>query len=128
MGREKGNKKGKGKGCRGRLGGRGGCWNNCWLEHDGFKSFIVEEWKKIQITGRKAYVIKEKLKIIRESLKKWNKEVFGWLDLNIENIVADMNELDRGIEEGCNLNVVVKKKEANALFWQQLMMKESLLK
>ena len=34
----------------------------------------------------------------------------------------------RGIEEGCNLNVVVKKKEANALFWQQLMMKESLLK
>ena len=103
-------------------------FNNCWLEHDGFKSFIVEEWKKIQITGRKAYVIKEKLKIIRESLKKWNKEVFGWLDLNIENIVADMNELDRGIEEGCNLNVVVKKKEANALFWQQLMMKESLLK
>ncbi|RZB71032.1 LINE-1 retrotransposable element ORF2 protein [Glycine soja] len=78
-------------------------FNNCWLEHDGFKSFIVEEWKKIQITGRKAYVIKEKLKIIRESLKKWNKEVFGWLDLNIENIVADMNELDRGIEEGCVL-------------------------
>ena len=42
--------------------------------------------------------------------------------------MADMNELDRGIEEGCNLNVVVKKKEANALFWQQLMMKESSLK
>eukprot|EP00256_Glycine_max_P032671 XP_006577560.1 uncharacterized protein LOC102665607 [Glycine max] len=103
-------------------------FNNCWLEHDDFKSFIVEEWKKIQITGRKAYVIKEKLKIIRESLKKWNKEVFGWLDLNIENIVAEMNKLDRGIEEGCNLNEVVKKKEAKALFWQQLMMKESLLK
>lgn len=61
-------------------------------------------------------------------MKKWNKEVFGWLDLNIENIVADINELDNGIEEGCDLTVVVKKKEASALFWQQLMMKESLLK
>lgn len=89
---------------------------------------MFEEWNKIQIDGRKTFVIKEKLKILRERLKWWNKEVFGWIDLNIENIVDDMNALDSGIEEGCDLSVVVKKKKASTLFWQQLMMKESLLK
>lgn len=47
-----------------------------------------------RVGTRKAFVIKEKFKLMKERLKGWNKEVFGWLDLSIDNIVLEMNALD----------------------------------
>ncbi|GAU17608.1 hypothetical protein TSUD_341520 [Trifolium subterraneum] len=46
------------------------------------------------LSGKKAYVVKEKLKMLKESLKTWNTEVFGILDLNIEKIVQDLNNVE----------------------------------
>lgn len=48
----------------------------------------MDVWN-LQVKGKKTFIIKEKI-----NLKVWNKEVFGRLDLKIENIVADLNELD----------------------------------
>ncbi|PNX65170.1 cysteine-rich receptor-like protein kinase [Trifolium pratense] len=43
--------------------------NNCWLEHPEFKLFVENTWKKLHITGKKAFVIKEKLKRLKEELR-----------------------------------------------------------
>ncbi|MCH80575.1 LINE-1 reverse transcriptase like [Trifolium medium] len=79
--------------------------NNCWLEHPEFKPFVEKIWAKLNIKGKKAYVIKEKLKRLKEELRGWNREVFGILDLNIENTVKELNEAEGltsidGIEVG----------------------------
>lgn len=35
--------------------------------------------------GWKIYAFKEKLKMLRDKLREWNKTIFGYLDLNIGN-------------------------------------------
>ncbi|CAJ2628008.1 unnamed protein product [Trifolium pratense] len=67
---------------------------NAWLEHPDFKKFVESSWKSFNVGGKKAYVLKEKLKLLKESLKKWNKDVFGILDLNIDKTVADINDFE----------------------------------
>ncbi|XP_045831276.1 uncharacterized protein LOC123922622 [Trifolium pratense] len=102
--------------------------NNCWLEHAEFKPFVAKIWEKLNIKGKKAFVIKEKLKRLKEELRGWNKEVFGMLDLNIENTVKDLNEAE-GIIDSNGVNSVTTNKAAiNKKIWDQLYFKESLIK
>jgi hypothetical protein len=61
-------------------------------------------------------------------LRKWNKEVFGYLDLNIEKTVKDLNDLE-GLMGGGDANTHTSLREGlNRDFWHQLHLKESLLK
>jgi hypothetical protein len=62
---------------------------NGWLEHPDFYPFVEKSWKSFKVYGRKAYVLKEKLRLLRDCLRKWNKDVFGILDLNIDKTVKD---------------------------------------
>lgn len=69
-------------------------FNNCWLEHKDFKAFVEACWGNFHVQGWKTHVFKEKLKLLKGELRKWNKEVFGDADLSIEKIVEEMNILD----------------------------------
>jgi len=42
---------------------------NCWFQDNGFKGFVENSWKDIEIQGWGAYVLKEKLKRLMGSLK-----------------------------------------------------------
>ncbi|MCH97275.1 LINE-1 reverse transcriptase like [Trifolium medium] len=103
-------------------------FNNCWLDHAEFKPFVENLWGNLQIEGKKAYVIKEKLKRIKEELKVWNKEVFGALDLNIEKTVKEINEVEGLIASDDIVAGLVDKDGIQQRFWEQLHYKESLLK
>lgn len=47
-----------------------------------------------RVSGKMAYVVvKEKFKKLKELLHGWNKEVFGVLVLNIDNLVKEINAL-----------------------------------
>jgi hypothetical protein len=41
--------------------------NNCWLEHLEFKSFVEKTWAKLKVDGKKAFIIKEKLKRLKRN-------------------------------------------------------------
>ncbi|MCH80366.1 LINE-1 reverse transcriptase like, partial [Trifolium medium] len=102
--------------------------NNCWLKHPEFKPFVAKIWEKLEIKGKKAFVIKEKLKRLKEELRGWNREVFGILDLNIEKTVKELNEVEGlAATDGVN-SVLVDKADVNKKFWDQLHFKESLIK
>jgi hypothetical protein len=60
---------------------------NGWLEHPEFFPFVEKSWKSFDVYGKKAYVLKEKSRLFKECLRKWNREVFGILDLNIDKSV-----------------------------------------
>ncbi|XP_045791549.1 uncharacterized protein LOC123886261 [Trifolium pratense] len=101
---------------------------NGWLDHPDFISFVESSWKSFVVHGKKAYVLKEKFKLLKESLRKWNREIFGFLDLNIEKTVKDINDIE-GLLGGDDMDVELTRREGlNKDFWRQLHLKESLLK
>lgn len=48
----------------------------CWEDMEGYENFVKEAWKEIEVDGWKCYILKEKLKIIKNKLKGWNKDHF----------------------------------------------------
>jgi hypothetical protein len=101
---------------------------NGWFEHPEFYSFVEKSWSSFIVQGRKAYVLKEKFRLLRDCLRKWNKEVFGILDLNIDKTVRDLNDIE-GLMCGDVGDVEMTRREGlTKEFWRQLHLKESLLK
>ncbi|XP_058725573.1 uncharacterized protein LOC131596854 [Vicia villosa] len=64
-------------------------FNNEWFSFDSFIPFVEGEWKSLKVEGRADFVLKEKHRLLKDKLKKWNKEVFGKIDLDIDKDVHD---------------------------------------
>ncbi|CAL5202946.1 unnamed protein product [Lathyrus oleraceus] len=45
-------------------------FNNCWLKHKDFSNFVDKEWRSFKVMGRGDFVLKEKLKLLKISLKR----------------------------------------------------------
>jgi hypothetical protein len=72
--------------------------------------------------------LKEKFRLLRDYLRKWNKEVFGILDLNIEKTVKDLNDIEGLLARDVADVEMTRREGLNKEFWIQLHFKESLLK
>ncbi|KAL8524876.1 hypothetical protein ACS0TY_014480 [Phlomoides rotata] len=57
---------------------------NSWLSHEGLGSFVAEKWSSYNISGWAGFVLKEKLKMLKEDLKVWNQQKFRILEASIE--------------------------------------------
>ncbi|GAU25065.1 hypothetical protein TSUD_257590 [Trifolium subterraneum] len=82
---------------------------NGWMEHPDFFDFVETTWKSFDVHGKKG-------------------EVYGFLDLNIEKTVTDINVIENllgGDDEEIDLT---RRAGLNKDFWKQLIHKESLLK
>lgn len=72
--------------------------------------------------------MKEKLKKLRERLRWWNKEVYGWIDLQFQENVKELNELDKDLSEvkdDKREDVISRRKKVNNSIWNYLMRMES---
>lgn len=100
-------------------------------QHPDFPSFINKEWKCYKFTGRGNYVLKEKLRQLNISLKKWNIDVFGWIDLKVDTTMQKLNDLDFQVS---NLDISIidklalRRELASAEVWNHLNLKEGLLR
>lgn len=53
---------------------------NHWMQHPTFKSFVTEKWRSFNVQGWGAYVLKEKLKMLKNEIKAWKTVTFGnWI-------------------------------------------------
>ncbi|XP_058775200.1 uncharacterized protein LOC131649456 [Vicia villosa] len=68
--------------------------NNEWFNLNSFLPFVEKSWKEAIVEGRSDFVLKEKFRILKGRLKWWNEEVFGKIDLEIEEEVTDLNRWD----------------------------------
>ncbi|RVW16572.1 hypothetical protein CK203_069385 [Vitis vinifera] len=57
-------------------------FENLWLKVEGFKDLMRSWWQGMSVSGRASYKLATKLKVIKQNLKSWNKEVFGNLESN----------------------------------------------
>ncbi|GAU47952.1 hypothetical protein TSUD_06860 [Trifolium subterraneum] len=101
---------------------------NGWLDHPDFLPFVESAWKSFVVHGKKAYVLKEKFRLLKERLRKWNKEVYGYLDLNIEKTVNEINDIENMLGDDDMEVELTRRQGLNKEFWSQLYHKESLLK
>ncbi|XP_058777373.1 uncharacterized protein LOC131651709 [Vicia villosa] len=58
--------------------------NNSWFENKDFIPYVEQVWRNIKVEGRRDFVLKEKFRILKGSLRSWITEVFGKFDLEIE--------------------------------------------
>lgn len=83
------------------------------------------------VEGKKDYVMKEKLKLLKDRLKWWNKEVYGWVAIQLEESVKEFNKVEAIVDdkenEG-NLKWIEKRKSLNLYFWNNLQRKENLIR
>jgi hypothetical protein len=96
---------------------------NCWLQHPEFNSFVKDTWDSTIIRGNSAFILKEKMKSLKEALKNWNREVFGIVDLNIEKTVKELNDIEELIaNDVCDPNQL-NSKELVKQFWDRFILK-----
>lgn len=55
---------------------------------------MVDSWRAGEIEGWGCYVFKEKLKRLKDVLKKWNKDHFGNFDHKIVQLREEIQSLD----------------------------------
>lgn len=61
---------------------------------------MVEKcWLEASISGWAGFVLFEKMKLLKLSLKKWHLEVYGGMDSNIEQLIEMIKELDETNED-----------------------------
>ena len=60
---------------------------------------VVDSWNSNQQRGWGGYVLKEKIKTLKERIKVWNREHFGDTFRKYKKIEEDLNKLEEGTED-----------------------------
>lgn len=64
---------------------------------------MEEFWAQQRVSGWGAFILKEKLKLLKAALRRWNSNVFGDVNASRKRIILKLNELDVKAEiEGLN--------------------------
>ena len=78
-------------------------FENMWLKSDGFINRVQQWWNSYQYSGSPSYVLVHKLKSLKADLRRWNKEVFGDVNVRKNDLMAQIQDLDM-IEENRHLS------------------------
>ena len=69
-------------------------FENMWLKVEGFVEKVQQWWNGYCFMGSPSFVLAQKLKALKEDLKKWNKEVFGDLAFKKKSLLSELLGLD----------------------------------
>ncbi|GKV40806.1 hypothetical protein SLEP1_g48407 [Rubroshorea leprosula] len=102
---------------------------DAWQQHPDFRSFVDDKWKALQVEGWAAYKCKQKLKLMKDECKRWNKEVFSnvetrWGILSKEIEVLDIKSEEIELDE----NEVLLRRECFQEMWEILRKREAMWK
>ena len=67
---------------------------DCWLLDKSFKETVINCWTSNQQSGWGGYVLKEKIKTLKQRLKMWNREHFGDILKRVKRIEEELNKLE----------------------------------
>lgn len=99
---------------------------NSWHNDPRFRGFVEKSWKSLVVHGNGAFIMKEKLKLLKSLLKQWNSEVFGNLITKRNDVVVRMNALDvRAGEHQLTVEEVLERKELMREYWRLTDLHES---
>ncbi|XP_057790955.1 uncharacterized protein LOC131008071 [Salvia miltiorrhiza] len=100
-----------------------------WLTHQDFREFVKASWHANISINCPLLKVMVKLKRLRSSLKSWNKEVFGHVDVDINQMQMDLERIQTRIStEGYSDTLFDEEVEAQARLSTKLLRKDLLLK
>jgi hypothetical protein len=98
------------------------------LDHKEFLNVVEGAWGSQNVVGWMGFVLKEKLKGLKVSLKEWHKLEFGGGEERIVTIIDDIKELDvRGEVVGLSDQEVILRKVLFQDLWRRLKSKDSAI-
>jgi hypothetical protein len=71
-----------------------------WLKAEGFVELVKQWWDSYQCYGTPCYVLANKLKKLKDGLFRWNKEVFGVVEVRKRAFLEAIQSIDGLVEEG----------------------------
>ncbi|GAU48893.1 hypothetical protein TSUD_98840 [Trifolium subterraneum] len=71
----------------------------CWRDVPRYQVFVKDKWKSLQVDGWGGYVLKEKLRMIKATLKDWHMTHTQNLPSRIESLKNRLSTLDQKGEE-----------------------------
>jgi hypothetical protein len=74
-------------------------FENMWLKGDGFTDKVQQWWSSYCVSGSPSAVLAQKLKLLKNDLKKWNVEVFGDVNKKKNDLLLQIQDLDRFEEQ-----------------------------
>ncbi|GKV36148.1 hypothetical protein SLEP1_g44309 [Rubroshorea leprosula] len=100
-----------------------------WLLHHECKTLVEEEWKKTNVQGWKGFCVKEKLKAVKQKLKKWSAEEFTQIDFKINEAKEKIARFDRLCEHKQLSDAeLMERKQLFMELWKNLKIKEGMYK
>lgn len=105
---------------------------NGWDKVPGYAEFVKESWGSIEVTGWSAYVVKEKLKMLKQQLKGRSKANVGDVGRQLEEQKVELAKWDLEGEESpllpheeitrreCLANIHRLSKLKSSMLWQKL--------
>ena len=75
-------------------------FENMWCNHHSFIPFIKDIWNSSSVEGLEGFKFMRKLKALKDNLKEWNKTVFRDIRIRKENVLKEIDCLDRMEVEG----------------------------
>lgn len=101
---------------------------NCWLDNTDFVKLVSEKWEAFEVNSSACFVLKEKLKYLKNEMKRWNRECFGNIDSSINNIVEDIKVLDDKGERGdITEGDILARRQLFESFWKASRIQKSIL-
>lgn len=107
------------------------CFENMWTTHSFFKDLVSKWWMECHVEGWKCFKFMQKLGYVKGKLREWNRNTFGNLKANINNLTVELDEIDKLVEdgEGLDADLGLKRREvlsylelnikAKEMFWHQ---------
>ncbi|XP_040997575.1 uncharacterized protein LOC121243514 [Juglans microcarpa x Juglans regia] len=68
-----------------------------WTSHESFHGLVARTWME-EMSGNGLWWLAGKLKKLKIALKVWNKEVFGWTQVHIQNLEKELEGLESNLQ------------------------------
>jgi len=102
---------------------------DCWLKNKQFQNMVKETWANTHPGGWGGFSLKEKLKILKQKIKLWNKDHFGDISEKIKQIQLELNHLE--VSSNISLlspDTAAARKKLQEDLWTAAQAHESLLR
>ncbi|GKV26308.1 hypothetical protein SLEP1_g35639 [Rubroshorea leprosula] len=102
---------------------------DAWKQHPDFKKAVEDKWREMAVEGYAGYKCQQKLKLLKEFLRGWNKEVFGNMEAQYVQAVKKIEQIDMQNEEADLEDFeIAKRQEGFDEMWDVLRKRELILK
>ncbi|GFZ09197.1 hypothetical protein Acr_20g0010050 [Actinidia rufa] len=69
-------------------------FENMWLKVEGFKELVRKWWEGYEVFGTPSFRLATKLQALKEDLKRWNREVFGRVEIRLATLTEELQALE----------------------------------